>query len=41
VNTVHIWSFERAITPARLRLLLHRNLARTPVALRATPAWRT
>src|SRR5512132_4602348 len=41
VNAVHVWTFERAITPVPLRLLLHRSLARTPAAPRATPAWRT
>ena len=38
---VRLLRFERAITPVRLRLLFHRSLARTPVALRARPTWRT
>src|SRR5512133_2639606 len=38
---VHGWTFERAITRVPLTPLLHRSLARTPAALRATPAWHT
>src|SRR4029077_21196984 len=41
VDAVHVWTFERAITPVPLTPLLHRSLARTPAAPRATPAWRT
>ena len=41
VDAVDAWTFERAITPVPLRPLLHRSLARTPVAPRARPAWRT
>src|SRR5882724_5590694 len=41
VHAVHAWTFERAITPVPLTRLLHRSLARTPAALRATPAWHT
>ena len=38
---VRLCTFVRTITPVPLRPLLHRSLARMPVALRATPAWRT
>src|SRR4030095_5704447 len=41
VDAVHVWTFERAITPAPLTRLLHLSLARTPAAPRATPAWHT
>src|SRR5882724_13711757 len=41
VHAVHAWTFERAITPVPLTPLLHRSLARTPAAPRATPAWHT
>src|SRR5215813_11774511 len=41
VHVVHVWTFERAITPVPLTPLLHRSLARTRAAPRATPAWRT
>src|SRR5882757_10846447 len=40
-DAVHVWTFERAITRVLLTPLLHRSLARTPAAPRATPAWRT
>src|SRR5436309_9316221 len=39
-HAVHAWTFERPITPVPLTPLLHRSLARTPAAPRATPAWR-
>src|SRR5262249_25292972 len=38
---LHASPFERAITRVPLRPSLHRSLARTPAALRATRAWRT
>ena len=38
---VRLWTFERAVTPLQLRPLLHRSLARMPVAPRAMPASRT
>src|SRR6516165_2909869 len=41
VDAVHVWTFVCAITLVQLRRLLHRSLARTLAAPRATPAWRT
>src|SRR5262249_28478311 len=41
VYAVHVRIFGSAFTPVQLRRSLHRNPARKPAALRATPAWRT
>src|SRR2546430_12050222 len=41
VHAVHVWTLVCAITRVPLTPLLHRSLAQTPAAPRATPAWRT